>query len=118
MVGGSLGGILLLAFIAGFILMRRRNQRKAEAAAAAQPPEKAQLHSDDYMPPREELLGTLGKKQYDHTKMSELPSNEPVEKTKELPANEEVGAELDNKVRILKTEGSSQSTKVGSDPDG
>jgi hypothetical protein len=101
--------------------MRRRNQRKAILAASQrpedphEPPEKPQLHSDDYKPHREELLGTLGKKQYDHTALLELPSNEPVEKTKELPANEETGAELDNRVKIPKTvDESSQSTKVGS----
>ena len=44
--------------------------------------------------------------------MSELPSNEPVEKSKELPANEVVGAELDNRVKIPKTDLNSQSTKV------
>jgi hypothetical protein len=99
-VGGSLGGILLIVLIVGFIIIRRRKQRKAALAIAEQPPEKAQLHSDDYKPPREELLGTLGKKQYDHTVMSELPSNEPVALRKEMPANEEVGAELDNKVKI------------------
>jgi hypothetical protein len=32
--------------------------------------------------------------------MSELPSNEHVEKQNEMPANEEVGAELDNRVKI------------------
>jgi hypothetical protein len=46
--------------------------------------------------------------------MSELPSKEAIERTKELPANEVVGAELDNRVKIPKTDVSSQSTKVGS----
>jgi hypothetical protein len=59
------------------------------------------------------MLGTLGKEDYDHTTMSELPSNEPVEKMKEMPANEEVGSELDNRVKIptplAKTDASSQS---------
>lgn len=96
--------------------MRRRKHRKALVAAANQSPEKAQLHSDDYQPPRKELLGTLGKKQYDRNTTSELPSNEPVERTTELPVNEEVGAELDNRVKIPKTDVSSQSTKVGSGP--
>jgi hypothetical protein len=115
-VGGSIGGIILIGLIIGFFFMRRRKQRKA-ILAANQLPEKPQLHSDDYKPHREELLGTLGKKQYDHTAMSELPSSEPVEKTKEVPANEEVGAELDNKVKIPKVDESSQSTKVGSGSD-
>jgi hypothetical protein len=44
--------------------------------------------------------------------MSELPSNEPVEKQKEMAANEEVGAELDNRVKIPEKDVSSQSTKV------
>jgi hypothetical protein len=43
-----------------------------------------------------------------------LPSNEPVEQTKELPAKEEVAAELDNRVKIPNTDVSNQSTKVGS----
>jgi hypothetical protein len=34
--------------------------------------------------------------------MSELPSNEPVEKQKEMGANEEVCAKLDNRVKIPK----------------
>jgi hypothetical protein len=46
--------------------------------------------------------------------MSKLPSNEPIERTKELPANEVVGAELDNSVKLPKNDASSQSTKVGS----
>jgi hypothetical protein len=116
-VGGSVGGVVLIGFLIGFFIMRRRKQRKA-TLAANEPTEKAQLHSDDYKPHREELLGTLGKKQYDHTALSELPSNEPVEKTKELPANEETGAELDNRVKIpQKVDESSQSTKVGSGDD-
>ena len=84
-------------------------------AAKDQAPEKSQLHSDDYKPPREEMLGTLGKKQYDHTVMSELPSNEPAERSPEMPANEEVGAELDNRVKVPKTHVGSQSTRVESE---
>jgi hypothetical protein len=51
--------------------------------------------------------------------MSELPSNEPVEKKGEMPANEEVGSELDNRVVIpvSKTDLSSQTTKVASSSD-
>jgi hypothetical protein len=112
-VGASIGGILFVALVVGFIIVRRRKGRKP-LATTDQPPEKAQLHSDDYKPPRRELPGTLGKKQYDHTIMSELPSNEPVEQTKELPAKEEVAAELDNRVKIPNTDVSNQSTKVGS----
>ena len=46
--------------------------------------------------------------------MSELPSNEQIERTKELHANEVVDAELVNRVKIPKTDVSSQSTKIGS----
>jgi hypothetical protein len=112
-LGGSVGGLLLLALVAGAVIIRRKRHRKALEAAQANA-EKPQLHSDDFKPKREELEETAGKKHFDHTLMSELPSNEPVEEKKELLVNEVVAAELDNKVRMPKTDVSSQSTKVGS----
>lgn len=102
-----MGGILLIGAVISYIVIQRRRKHRAANLAEEQPPEKAQLHSDDYKPPRGEMLGTLGKKQYDHTALSELPSNEPVERTPEMQVNEEVGAELDNRVKISKTHRSS-----------
>jgi hypothetical protein len=114
-VGGTIGGILLVGLVISCFVFRRRKKHRAALAAKNQVPEKSQLHSDDYKPPREEMLGTLGKKQYDHTVMSELPSNERVESPPEMPANEEVGAELDNRVKVPRMHVSSQSTRVESE---
>lgn len=103
----------MLSLAIGAVIVQRKRQRKAFDAAPISE-QKPPLHSHDFQSEREELEGTVGKKTYDQTTMSELLSNEPVYRGKELPANEVVGTELDNRVRIPKTDLSCQSPKVGS----
>lgn len=57
-VGGSVGGLALLALLVFSIFRRRRKQRRNLATAQSPHREyKAQLHSDDIKPPRQEIEG-------------------------------------------------------------
>lgn len=60
-IGAALGGILVFAFLLFFIWKHRKNKRKIMLSAGeteAAYGQKAQLHSDDYKPKREELEGS------------------------------------------------------------
>ncbi|KAK5942171.1 hypothetical protein PMZ80_006126 [Knufia obscura] len=62
--GSVIGGILILIILALFIRRHRHHAKRRLAAATAadsaarDQTEKAQLHSDEYKPPREELEGS------------------------------------------------------------
>jgi len=99
-VGAALGGMLVLGFILFFIRRhRRRRQSKTstEPSEEAQgPEEKAQLHSDEYVPPRWELHGTRAPPQVRVVGgLEEMEFDPSIARDRaEFAANDPVGAEL------------------------
>lgn len=98
-----MGGILAFAFVVFFIWRHRRNRKRQSGVTSTtltehqQPGEKAQLHSDEYKPHREELEVSHGLPRV--RQVGELTELEyaPYSGTRpEMAANEGVGSELNS----------------------
>jgi hypothetical protein len=101
-VGCTLAFVVIVGFLIFFFLRRRkqRRQRVIEQAEAAnvQGAEKAQLHSEDLKPNRNELAGDQRLVLKRHVPVAEMPANEdPQWAMGEMPANEIAGSELEGK---------------------
>lgn len=108
--------MLVLAFVLLFIWRHRRTRKRKSAAkntatGGDEPQEKAQLHSDEYKPQREELEGSkasprireiAGLNELEHVRLSKTRS--------EMAANEVAGAEISSERTPL----TDSSTVVGS----
>lgn len=70
-------------------------QQRVDAAAVEASGEKAQLHSDEYKPPREELVGSVNKHRVRATHgLHEVEYRDMVDGTGEMAANEAAAPEM------------------------
>jgi len=101
-IGCTLAFVFIIGFLIFFFLHRRkqRRQRVIEQAEAAnvQEVEKAQLHSEDLKPTRNELAGDQPLVLERHVPVAEMPANwDPRWTMGEMPANEIAGSVLQSK---------------------
>lgn len=112
-VGAALGGILIFCFVL-FFVWRHRKQRHLQklkqgiddpaTAEEFSKPEKAQLHSDEYRPHREELPGSKAPLRVRTVGGLNEMEHSPLERTySEMAANEPAGSELKGDLRLSPT---------------
>lgn len=100
-VGAAAGGIIIFVCVAFFIWRHRKQKKRTRQVEHTEivEQEKAQLHSDEYQPKREEMQGSIVPKRIRTvgglTELEYLPYDRT---WSEMPVNEAVGAELRDSV--------------------